>query len=129
MSKVPAQTRSPAAPLLGEVRLEVCTELSQVSSEQWNRLLSSDDAPLLSWEYLQALEESGCGGEATGWHGGVPGRETRTKRLRTATFCPVSDDLTGGRFVRTVPLPLRRPPYDQRIDDHAQGHDPRRHAV
>lgn len=67
MSKVPAQTRSPAAPLLGEVRLEVCTELSQVSSEQWNRLLSSDDAPLLSWEYLQALEESGCVGEATGW--------------------------------------------------------------
>lgn len=67
MSKVPAQTRSPVAPPLGELQLEVCTQLSQVAGEQWNRLLAPDDAPLLTWEYLQALEEAGCVGEAVGW--------------------------------------------------------------
>lgn len=47
----------------------VCTDLSKVSASQWNALLSPDDedAPLLSWEFLQGLESSGCVGGSSGW--------------------------------------------------------------
>ncbi len=52
---------------LGELRVTVCPQLSEVSPTDWNALLEEDDAPLLSWEYLQGLEETGCVGESTGW--------------------------------------------------------------
>ncbi len=52
---------------LGELRVTVCPQLSEISATEWNALLEEDDAPLLSWEYLQGLEETGCVGEASGW--------------------------------------------------------------
>lgn len=50
-----------------ELRVTVCPRLSEVAPTDWNALLEADDAPLLSWEYLQGLEETGCVGEHTDW--------------------------------------------------------------
>ena len=50
-----------------ELRVIVCPQLSSVSSTAWDALLEPDDAPLLSWAYLQGLEETGCVGEHSGW--------------------------------------------------------------
>ena len=51
----------------GELRVTVCPELSAVSAPAWDSLLEPDDAPLLSWAYLEGLEATGCVGENTGW--------------------------------------------------------------
>ena len=71
MSKVPSKSRlQSAAPPTepgGTLRLEVCTRLAKVAPEEWDSLLEPDDAPLLSWGYLQGLEEAGCVGPASGW--------------------------------------------------------------
>ena len=50
-----------------ELRVTVCPELSAVSAPAWDALLEPDDAPLLSWAYLEGLESTGCVGEHTGW--------------------------------------------------------------
>lgn len=71
MSKVPSKSRLQSAAPPTEpgdpVRLEVCTRLDQVAPAEWDSLLEPDDAPLLSWGYLQGLEETGCVGPAAGW--------------------------------------------------------------
>lgn len=71
MSKVPSKSRLQSAAPPTEpgdpVRLEVCTRLDQVAPTEWDSLLEPDDAPLLSWAYLQGLEEAGCVGPAAGW--------------------------------------------------------------
>lgn len=43
------------------------TDLTQINQREWDRLLGPDDAPLLSWSYLQGLEASGCVGPETAW--------------------------------------------------------------
>ena len=56
-------------PASGECyQVEVRGGLADVPIDAWNRLLEPDDAPLLSWEYLQGLEQAGCVGEGTSWH-------------------------------------------------------------
>jgi len=50
-----------------ELRVTVCSQLSEIASSAWDALLEPDDAPLLSWAYLQALEQTGCVGEPSGW--------------------------------------------------------------
>lgn len=50
-----------------ELSVEVCPDLSRVTAAEWDRLLEPDDRPLLSWAYLQGLEQTGCVGEKTGW--------------------------------------------------------------
>lgn len=52
---------------MADLTVEVCSALAGVRPAEWDRLLEPDDAPLLSWAYLQGLEESGCVGEPTGW--------------------------------------------------------------
>lgn len=49
------------------IRVEICSSLAGVSASDWNALLEPDDAPLLSWEYLEGLERAGCVGAETGW--------------------------------------------------------------
>lgn len=49
------------------LRVQVCYSLAEVAPADWDRLLEPDDAPLLTWAYLQGLELTGCVGESTGW--------------------------------------------------------------
>ncbi|MCS6916050.1 MAG: GNAT family N-acetyltransferase [Myxococcales bacterium] len=49
------------------MRIEVVSDLRQVDPAAWDALLAPGDAPLLSWAYLQALEEAGCVGPGTSW--------------------------------------------------------------
>lgn len=71
MSKAPSKSRLQSAAPPTEpgsaLRLEVCTGLTKVAPEEWDSLLELDDAPLLTWGYLQGLEEAGCVGPASGW--------------------------------------------------------------
>ena len=48
-------------------RLEILDSLSDISSDTWNILLSADAGPFLRYEFLYALEQSGCVGGNTGW--------------------------------------------------------------
>ncbi len=47
--------------------LEILDHLSAVSAADWNALLSVDAGPFLRYEFLSALEETGCVGDNTGW--------------------------------------------------------------
>ena len=48
-------------------RLEILDSLSDISSNEWNSLLSADAGPFLRYEFLSALEETHCVGSNTGW--------------------------------------------------------------
>lgn len=41
--------------------------ISEIPRASWNSLLDADATPFLKWEWLAALEESGCVTEKTGW--------------------------------------------------------------
>ena len=47
--------------------LEILDHLSDVSAADWNALLDADAGPFLRYEFLSALEETGCVGGITGW--------------------------------------------------------------
>jgi predicted N-acyltransferase len=50
--------------------IEIAGELAKVSREDWDSLANPPDAPydpFLSWDFLQALEESGCASATRGW--------------------------------------------------------------
>jgi predicted N-acyltransferase len=47
--------------------LEILDHLSDVSAADWNALLGVDAGPFLRYEFLSALEETGCVGGNTGW--------------------------------------------------------------
>lgn len=68
----------PAAQLLAQIasgaddapplwQIWVSHRLDEVRPDEWDALLEPDDAPLLSWAYLQGLEEAGCVGGKTSW--------------------------------------------------------------
>ena len=67
MTRSRAPGRAAAGAAADALVAEVCQALSQVAAAEWDRLLEPDDRPLLSWAYLQGLEETGCVGESTGW--------------------------------------------------------------
>ena len=48
-------------------QIEILDHLSDVSSADWNALLSPDAGPFLRYEFLNTLEETGCVGSSTGW--------------------------------------------------------------
>ena len=43
------------------------SRISEVSEAEWDALIPGGSHPFLSWRFLNALEESGCATEATGW--------------------------------------------------------------
>jgi predicted N-acyltransferase len=49
-----------------DVVVGVAESLSEIAAEDWNALVGSDD-PFLEYEFLAALEASGCVGGGTGW--------------------------------------------------------------
>jgi hypothetical protein len=79
-----------------ELVVEVCPSLSRVAAAQWDRLLEPDDRPLLSWAYLQGLEETGCVGEGTGW---LPAHFLVRRRARGR-----SDAGGAGELVAAAPV-------------------------
>ena len=48
-------------------QLEILDRLSDIPSSEWNALLPQDAGPFLHYEFLSALEETGCVGGNTGW--------------------------------------------------------------
>ena len=73
MPKPPAAPASPdpgsglPASAADDLVVRVCPALSEIPEPAWDRLLDTDDAPLLSWAYLQGLEAAGCVGPGTHW--------------------------------------------------------------
>ncbi|WP_353431511.1 GNAT family N-acetyltransferase [Polynucleobacter sp. MWH-UH23A] len=51
----------------GQFHLEILTKISDVTSPEWNGLLSDDAGPFLKHEFLSSLEETACVGNNTGW--------------------------------------------------------------
>ncbi|MFO0590921.1 MAG: GNAT family N-acetyltransferase [Polyangiaceae bacterium] len=49
------------------IEVRVCPEMKAVAREDWNALDGVSEAPFLSWEFLDAMERTGCVGEGTGW--------------------------------------------------------------
>jgi predicted N-acyltransferase len=47
--------------------LEILNRLTDVSAADWNALVDSDAGPFLKYEFLSALEDTGCVGNNTGW--------------------------------------------------------------
>ena len=45
----------------------ILTRISEVSQSEWNAHLPKSHHPFLTWTFLNALEESGCVHENTGW--------------------------------------------------------------
>jgi len=54
-------------PESSQLVLQVCDSLSSVSLQQWNNL-DLQGNPFLRYEFLNALEETGCLGKSTGWY-------------------------------------------------------------
>jgi predicted N-acyltransferase len=50
-----------------QLHLEILDHLSDVTAADWNALLSPDSGPFLKYEFLSALENTGCVGGNTGW--------------------------------------------------------------
>jgi len=49
-------------------RLKIHRAITDISSKNWNRLVTPGTIPFLEWEWLAALEESGSVSPETGWH-------------------------------------------------------------
>jgi len=49
------------------VKSELVTAISAVARAQWNGLLEPEDSPFVDWDWLYALEKSGCASAETGW--------------------------------------------------------------
>src|SRR5713226_897185 len=41
--------------------------IAKIPREAWNGLLREDDSPFLDWDWIHALESSGCAARETGW--------------------------------------------------------------
>ncbi|APB98696.1 GNAT family N-acetyltransferase [Polynucleobacter asymbioticus] len=50
-----------------QLHLEILDHLSDVTAADWNALLSPDSGPFLKYEFLSALDNTGCVGGNTGW--------------------------------------------------------------
>jgi predicted N-acyltransferase len=63
----PAVIPTPTEP--GDKPIEVSVErsMSRFGEAEWDALAGHDPPPFLRWAFLDALERTGCVGEATGW--------------------------------------------------------------
>ncbi len=67
------------------LQLEICERLADLDARAWNALVG-DGSPFLEWEWLAALEESGCVSPATGW---VPQHLTLRDGPHLIAACPL----------------------------------------
>jgi uncharacterized protein len=86
------------------VRVEVATSLSQVSAADWQRLwaLAGQGNPFLTYDFLEALERSGCASSEKGW----------------SPAHLVARDLAG-HLVGAAPLYVKTHSYGEYVFDHA----------
>jgi predicted N-acyltransferase len=80
-------------------QIEILDHLSDVSSADWNALLSPDAGPFLRYEFLSSLEETGCVGGNTGWQ---------------VAHLVLKQD---GQFIGAMPLYLKRHSYGEFVFD------------
>jgi predicted N-acyltransferase len=88
----------------GVMSIETCDRLDQVGRAAWDAIANPEGAPFdpfLTWDFLQALEETGCVGGRTGW---TP-RHLLAKR--------------GGALVAAMPLYLKAHSYGEYVFDHS----------
>lgn len=55
---------------MSDLKIRMIERLSEIDREQWDSVANPDGQPFdpfISWDFLQALEESGCAVEQTGW--------------------------------------------------------------
>ncbi|MDX2167764.1 MAG: GNAT family N-acetyltransferase [Deltaproteobacteria bacterium] len=74
--------------------------IGEVSREEWDALLGADGSPFLEWDWLDALEESGCVTAKTGW---------------APHHLLVRD---GGRLVAAAPMYLKGHSQGEFVFDH-----------
>jgi predicted N-acyltransferase len=89
---------------MGDSRLDVLEDLSEIPAEAWNRV-SGTSNPFIRHEFLAALERQGCLGERYGW---LP----RHLVLRGA----------GGRLLGAAPLYLKDNSYGEFVFDWSWAH-------
>jgi uncharacterized protein len=85
--------------------IEVAGELAKIARAEWDGLANPPDAPFdpfLSWDFLQALEESGCASATRGW-------QPLHLLARDATR----------RLVGAMPLYAKDHSYGEYVFDHA----------
>ena len=80
-------------------QLAILDRLSAVSAVDWNNLLGADAGPFLKYEFLSALEETGCVGSNTGWQ---------------IAHLVLKQD---GQFIGAMPLYLKRHSYGEFVFD------------
>ena len=52
--------------------LRVLNRVHDVPRETWDAMVGSDGSPFMEWTWIDALEETGCVGEGTGWLPATP---------------------------------------------------------
>ena len=75
----------------------VLPKVSEVPRDAWDALLDEDASPFVRWDWLSALEETGCAAEAVGW---IPSHVVLRRGERLAGACPAYLKLhSQGEFV------------------------------
>jgi len=54
-------------PLIVSISAQILHRVAEVDEAAWDSLIPAGSHPFLSWRFLNALEESGCAVEQTGW--------------------------------------------------------------
>ena len=88
-----------------DLTLRMIERLAEVDRQAWDALANPPGAaydPFLSWDYLEALEASGCAVEETGW---------APRHLLAET--------ADGRLVGALPLYVKSHSYGEYVFDHA----------
>ncbi|MFN8642358.1 MAG: GNAT family N-acetyltransferase [Candidatus Binatia bacterium] len=49
------------------IEIALVRRIADVDRDQWDALVGADGSPFLEWDWLDALEQSGCVSAATGW--------------------------------------------------------------
>ena len=81
----------------GEIVAKVLPKIGEISREVWDGLLGPDGSPFLRWDWLAAMEETGCAVEAAGW---VPSHLVLLRDGRPIAACPLYLKLhSQGEFV------------------------------
>lgn len=89
----------------GGYRIEICQGIADLSRPDWDRLANPPGQPydpFVSWDFLEALERSGCAAPEAGW-------APRHLALREA----------GGELLGVLPLYLKSHSYGEYVFDHA----------
>lgn len=90
---------------MSEISVRMIEGLAEISSEAWDAIANPDGQmfdPFLSWDFLQALEQSGCVSEETGW---IP------RHL-------IAED-GAGNVLGVLPLYVKTHSYGEYVFDHA----------